>query len=630
MTAAASTTINDPSSLAAVNHKNNQAVTNMLASSSSTNTSSALPPSLVHSSASAIAAARVAAASLTKPSNESVAAATAAAIAMKHPGAAATFQMNKQKQQQDHVNAVSQAAAAAAAVSNKKKILSAGAAAAKLSCHGNGAGSSNGTTTTSSGENTGRWTAEEHRLFLQGLEQHGKGWKKIASLIKSRTVVQIRTHAQKYFQKLAKARQNGEEGDVSMEGRHHGGHALGSGSGGQKKRRNSQLSGTKRKGISNIVASVAKDESTWPPKVAPILVPYVNSHPASSATANQTAGTKNNSNAAGIGNRNDKSESAVTSSDNHQMKNHLNLASTYEDSLYRFLTPAMEVGISSGIPMSTNSSQQQEEDKQTQSGNSASSRPNASIILPSDLPGLALDASVNGEGNSPTCVSDLAGTTNNGVNTIPFQDKTAPSWFTRGADVEDLLQDAAALDWLADVHAAASTVSSNSSSGAVVTDAESLTSNMGIPGLYSHGQSNSSSMQSMNVSSSTGGGAYNSGSNVKDGITSQSSLQHMVNNMSGAGDLSMPNLFDHGNSNQQNSSNKKLKTAESQASLAMMMSNSSSNMIISGMNMSMDDLNYGATNTGVDEVENFNVFGEADVSFDEHAFVSALLDPQTM
>lgn len=50
------------------------------------------------------------------------------------------------------------------------------------------------------GENTGRWTAEEHRLFLQGLEQHGKGWKKIASLIKSRTVVQIRTHAQKYFQ----------------------------------------------------------------------------------------------------------------------------------------------------------------------------------------------------------------------------------------------------------------------------------------------------------------------------------------------------------------------------------------------------------------------------------------------
>merc|ERR1719162_2810498 len=68
----------------------------------------------------------------------------------------------------------------------------------------------------SSGENTGRWTAEEHNLFLQGLELHGKGWKKIAGLIKSRTVVQIRTHAQKYFQKLAKAKQNGEE--VGMAG----------------------------------------------------------------------------------------------------------------------------------------------------------------------------------------------------------------------------------------------------------------------------------------------------------------------------------------------------------------------------------------------------------------------------
>ena len=64
--------------------------------------------------------------------------------------------------------------------------------------------------TTGQVENTGRWTAEEHRLFLQGLEQHGKGWKDIATLIQSRTVVQIRTHAQKYFQKLAKARQNGE------------------------------------------------------------------------------------------------------------------------------------------------------------------------------------------------------------------------------------------------------------------------------------------------------------------------------------------------------------------------------------------------------------------------------------
>jgi len=50
----------------------------------------------------------------------------------------------------------------------------------------------------------GRWTAEEHTLFLQGLQLYSKQWKQIAELVKTRTVVQIRTHAQKYFQKLDK------------------------------------------------------------------------------------------------------------------------------------------------------------------------------------------------------------------------------------------------------------------------------------------------------------------------------------------------------------------------------------------------------------------------------------------
>jgi SHAQKYF class myb-like DNA-binding protein len=110
------------------------------------------------------------------------------------------------------------------------------------------------------GENTGRWTAEEHRLFLLGLEQHGKGWKKIASLIKSRTVVQIRTHAQKYFQKLAKARQNGEEGDVTMEGR--GGISAAASVStivAMPKRRQRQPTGTKRKAIQSVVASAQRE-----------------------------------------------------------------------------------------------------------------------------------------------------------------------------------------------------------------------------------------------------------------------------------------------------------------------------------------------------------------------------------
>ena len=55
-------------------------------------------------------------------------------------------------------------------------------------------------------------------LFVKGLEMYGKGWKKIAGLIKTRTVVQIRTHAQKYFLKLSKARQNGEHSSNHVRG----------------------------------------------------------------------------------------------------------------------------------------------------------------------------------------------------------------------------------------------------------------------------------------------------------------------------------------------------------------------------------------------------------------------------
>ena len=52
----------------------------------------------------------------------------------------------------------------------------------------------------------GRWSNEEHDVFINGLREHGKEWKVIAALVETRTVVQIRTHAQKYFQKLSKVR----------------------------------------------------------------------------------------------------------------------------------------------------------------------------------------------------------------------------------------------------------------------------------------------------------------------------------------------------------------------------------------------------------------------------------------
>jgi SHAQKYF class myb-like DNA-binding protein len=53
---------------------------------------------------------------------------------------------------------------------------------------------------------TGRWTAQEHHLFLRGLKRYGRAWSKIAKTIPNRTTTQVRTHAQKYFIKLERAR----------------------------------------------------------------------------------------------------------------------------------------------------------------------------------------------------------------------------------------------------------------------------------------------------------------------------------------------------------------------------------------------------------------------------------------
>lgn len=50
-------------------------------------------------------------------------------------------------------------------------------------------------------DKVGRWSEQEHLVFLEGLHTYGKQWKTIAGMIGTRTVVQVRTHAQKYFQK---------------------------------------------------------------------------------------------------------------------------------------------------------------------------------------------------------------------------------------------------------------------------------------------------------------------------------------------------------------------------------------------------------------------------------------------
>lgn len=50
---------------------------------------------------------------------------------------------------------------------------------------------------------SGRWTAKEQSLFLDGLSLFGRNWKKISSLVKTRSPTQVRSHAQKYFLKEA-------------------------------------------------------------------------------------------------------------------------------------------------------------------------------------------------------------------------------------------------------------------------------------------------------------------------------------------------------------------------------------------------------------------------------------------
>ncbi|KAJ0974519.1 hypothetical protein J5N97_016484 [Dioscorea zingiberensis] len=61
-----------------------------------------------------------------------------------------------------------------------------------------------------------RWTIEEHHRFLEALRLHGRAWRRIQEHIGTKTAVQIRSHAQKFFSKVMRESASGDGGNMKL------------------------------------------------------------------------------------------------------------------------------------------------------------------------------------------------------------------------------------------------------------------------------------------------------------------------------------------------------------------------------------------------------------------------------
>ncbi|GLT40084.1 hypothetical protein SLA2020_142420 [Shorea laevis] len=59
-----------------------------------------------------------------------------------------------------------------------------------------------------------KWTEEEHQKFLEALKLYGRGWHQIEEHVGTKTAVQIRSHAQKFFSKVARESNGSYEGSI--------------------------------------------------------------------------------------------------------------------------------------------------------------------------------------------------------------------------------------------------------------------------------------------------------------------------------------------------------------------------------------------------------------------------------